>query len=173
MAGGTQIPVQVGYNNSSVIIKPDGDCTVAICPTIRHFLQQISAAGTVEVCFDLSQVPSMDSTFIGLMLAMAEGRRDSSLPRVALAAPSAGALMNLERMFVKQMFRLIDQPTGDAIEWKELPADQSDGAEVADLVIEAHENLIQADERNRATFGGVVEAFKAERDQKNQGNTTD
>jgi hypothetical protein len=112
---------------------------------------------------DLSQVEHVDSTFVGLLLGRARVKGDASVPKLHLLDPSEAASHALRRMHVLQLFDVCDSISDPPTRWRELSGGTSDRHELADLVIDAHEHLIDADGRNAEVFRRVVEGFRAER----------
>mgnify|MGYP001050336798 CR=1 FL=1 len=159
MAGGTHIPVEVFEAEGVSVVRPTGPCTIAICETLTRYVQQVGERGVRELYLDLSGAEWLDSTFTGLLLALATGKRRPQV-RVYLHRPSESARKALENMHVASLLPVVDQlpphgPNGRLLEPVELSA-----ARTGELVIDAHEELIAADARNAPRFGPVVDVFR-------------
>jgi len=94
---------------------------------------------------------------------LAARRTDPALPRVHLLRPSSGVKRALESMHVCELLPCCEEYEASITEWRELPAEEVGQDSVAGLVIDAHECLIKADERNVPVFSPVVEGFRARR----------
>jgi anti-anti-sigma factor len=163
MAGGTHIPVEVFESEGVSVVRPSGACTIAICETLTEYVRQVDQRGVRELYLDLSGADWLDSTFTGLLLALAAGKRRPQA-RMYLYRPSEAARKTLENMHVASLLPVVDAlpphgPTGRLLEPVELSRDRA-----GDLVIDAHEELIAADSRNAPRFGPVVDVFRKSRD---------
>ncbi len=162
MAGGTKIPVHVGCSGAAIVIRPVGLCTLAACKVIKPCLANLKSSDADDLYFDLSEAASIDSTFTGMLLAQAREKTDPPGPAVHLLNPSPPVVEALERMHVLTLFdtctSLPDPPTN----WTELTGEESDRAVLADMVLQAHQCLADADPRNAETFRPVIEGLQAE-----------
>lgn len=161
--GGTQVPVAVGRSGSAVIIRADGSCTVAICETVGRFVRECHRPDTTDLYFDLSDAGWLDSTFIGFLLSLV-GRTDGAeLPAVHLFQPKACVLEVLENMHVLHMFHIAAELPPAPPAWEVLPPVTLATDTGAELVIGAHQQLIDVDPRNAPVFQPVVDLFEAHR----------
>ena len=162
MAGAAQVLVAVSRAGGPVTIKPQGACTAAICGTIENYVRQFRTPDTTDIYFDLSGADTIDSTFAGVLLSLALKKEDSHLPDIHLVCPSPRVLNTLKILHVVSLFDICDAQPDPPTEWAELPTESADPCYFVDRVIQAHEELIDADERNLPAFGRVVEGFRAE-----------
>ena len=160
MAGGTRIPVLVGERAGSAFIKPVGACTMAIAGLVRKHVDGLRRPDTTALYFDLSQASAIDSTFTGLLLSLVTFKADASVPAVHLVAPSGEVVEALERMYVLRLFDVCTALPDPPPEWRELAGQSTDRAQLTDLVIDTHQQLIDADPRNAKPFTRVVEGLK-------------
>ena len=163
MAGGTRIPVLVGQDRGRVFIRPVGSCTLLICGLINDCLEKLGRPATTDVYFDLSEVDAIDSTFTGLLVSLAKVGDDRSGPATHLLNPAPPVVEALERMHVLSLFDRCTSVPRVPTRWHELTGEAADRDKLAELVIAAHEQLIEADPRNTEVFGPVVEGLRAER----------
>lgn len=150
----------------SAAVKPTGRCTMGMCATLRDHVRGVSVGENSDIYFDLSETEYMDSTFTGFLLALARRKLGDAPPVLHLVQPSEKALEVLETMGVLSLFDIRPAMPNAPIEWTELPVSGPLADEVGDLVIDAHEELIDADPANAAKFGPVVDAFRSERDRR-------
>ncbi len=162
MAGGTQVPVSVGRTGDAVVVRPEGACTVAICETVGHFLKTCQKPEISAIYVDLVNVPWMDSTFIGCLIGVAVERGNPTTPTVHLLRPPSHVLDVLTKMHVLHLFEVCDS-CPEAPDWEVLPHRPLPYERVAEVVISAHQRLIDVDRRNSPTFQPVVDLFAAQR----------
>lgn len=158
--------VRIGRAASGVIVQPVGPCTAVMCGAIRAFVERLRPADAPDLLFDLSQADSLDSTFAGMLVAMARPTAGGDhVPRLHLLNPSSPACEALRRMHVLVLFDVWRDGSADAPEWTELPRDVSPESveRLRALIIEAHERLMAADPRNADVFGPVVDTFRRNR----------
>ncbi len=159
MAGGTHIPVWTGRVGATLVVRPEGACTVAICETLEAGLKRLVDASIQQVCFDLSGAEWLDSTFTGFLVGLAtRGRRGG--PQIHLLRPSERVRKCLQDMHVLKLFRIEDALEAQPAGWEQLPQIEADAPGTARRVVDTHEELIRADERNEAVFAPVVKLFR-------------
>jgi hypothetical protein len=162
MAGGTAIPVAIGRAGSQVIVKPAGRCTMSICGDVRRLLESLRPPTTSDVYFDLSEAIGIDSTFTGLLVSVAVRRSDADRPAIHLLSPSEAVLGALRCMHVLPLLHVCAEPPGGPVEWQELPHAHDAAGAVRELIVGAHESLIEADSRNAGAFGRIVAGLREE-----------
>jgi anti-anti-sigma regulatory factor len=163
MAGGTHIPVFVGRSGPVVLVRPVGAPTAAVAGPLKSFLVKLQQPSVKQIYFDLSRADCPDSTFIGLMVGLATKKMGPQTPDVQLLAPSEICAQALKRCHVLPLFTQCQTASGLPEELHQLPAEKASAEELADIIIESHEALIEADKRNIAAFGGVVDTFRKHR----------
>lgn len=148
-------------DDRAVFVKPVGACTMSICRTIQSYLEQRRSAAQ-DVYFDMSEVRLIDSTFTGMLLSLALKKKDPSGPDIHLLTPSDRTMQALTSMHVHMLFDIRDAVDSLPHDWAELNIEPYNPRQATDLVIECHEELISADERNESEFRPVVDAFRRE-----------
>ena len=142
-----------------VLVRIDGRANFQNGGCLRDFITEMMAQGTKRFVIDFRHCSSMDSTFLGLLAGVALDLRKSSSPG-SLVLARVGP-RNLELVRNLGLHRLLTIDAG------ELPVDSercsgtlecSDRSELenARIALEAHENLVAADERNRTKFQDVL-----------------
>lgn len=142
-------------------------------PLRRYALEMIDK-GATRCVVDLGACDGMDSTFLGVLAGI--GLRLSQQPsndRLFVVNASNRHLELLQTLGLDRLFTLTGPPATAAIPagtaFQRLP--DSDASQLhkplnkndtADLMLEAHDNLIQADSRNLAKFKDLT-AFLRER----------
>lgn len=153
-----------------LFIRCEGRCTMGICPTLKTAIADCTKRPYEHVYLDLSDTEFIDSTFTGFLLALRPGRSNPNAPQVHLVAPSPNVMRTLETMQVLRVLDTVDAlPIGD-FAWKPLTSQPLDPAKAGEIIIDAHEKLIEADERNREKFGRVVETFREDHQRREDTN---
>jgi anti-anti-sigma factor len=130
---------------------------------LRDFITEMLRQGKKRFIIDFHECTSMDSTFLGLLAGVAMDLRKNG-SRGSLVLMRVGP-RNLELVRNLGLNRLMTVEGGDApappgqvVESLDCP-DRSE-LENARLALEAHENLVAADERNRTKFQDVLVFLK-------------
>lgn len=160
MAGGTAIVIDVGRCTEGVVVRPRGSCTLLACATIRDYLAGRPAEETGSVFFDLSLAPGLDSTFAGMLVSLLRQGAATGSAAVHLLRPSAAAHKALQQMHVLGLFSVRESLAEEPTQWLALTSETPACDDVAECVLSAHETLIEADARNEAVFGAVVEGLR-------------
>ena len=71
-------------------------------------------------------------------------------------------LASLRALHLLEFFDIRDDLDCSALKWEAHPEAKVDCQSLGELVIEAHEKLIDADDRNAAAFRPVIDRLKAE-----------
>lgn len=161
MASHQQIPAVVGRSGSHLVVKLFGECTAGLCDRLQTCIAELQKPDTSDVYFDLAEAKWIDSTFVGFLVSLATRKSRPSVPDIHLVALSPGTDQSLANLHVRSLFDILDVAPVTPAEWCELPANPVDVVRVGKLVIESHEALIEADERNASTFQHVVDLFRA------------
>lgn len=147
-----------------VVIRIEGRASFQNSATLQQFLAEMRRQGRVRFVMDFQACTSMDSTFLGVLAGAALELRK---------APEGGSLVlcrvgerNLELIKNLGLHRLllVDDGSnetqirhgGTAL----APQAKMNELENARLVLAAHENLVAADEANRAKFQDVLSFLK-------------
>jgi anti-sigma B factor antagonist len=142
-----------------VVIRVEGRASFQNSGCLRDFVSEMLVRGKIRFVLDFKGCASMDSTFLGVLAGAAIELRKSA-PEGSLVVARAGP-RNLELMRNLGLHRLLTIDTGEAVVGFQqcdtaLHCRRLTEAENARLVLEAHENLISADEGNRTKFQDVV-----------------
>ena len=152
-----------------VVIRIDGRASFQNSGCLRDFVSEMLRRGRTRFVLDFQNCLSMDSTFLGV-LAGAAIELKKSTTNGSLVATRVGP-RNLELMRNLGLHRLLTvDPGTSTLSFEQCktplePAQRSD-IESARLVLEAHENLVNADEVNRAKFQDVLAFLRSRVDQK-------
>jgi anti-anti-sigma factor len=152
-----------------VIVRIDGRACFQNSACLRDFLTELMRQGKTRFVLDFLHCTSMDSTFLGVLAGAALELRKLT-PGGSLVLARVGP-RNLELIRNLGLHRLLTVDAGDfpmnfdKCDTALQCADRSE-LESARLVLEAHENLVTADETNRGKFQDVMAFLKNRVEQK-------
>lgn len=146
-----------------VVVRITGRACFQNSVCLRDFVTEMLQQGKKRFVFDFTQCTSMDSTFLGVLAGIAlelKKRGDGGSLVLSRMGPR-----NLELVRNLGLHRLLTVDAGDFPMGFDkcntpLPCRDQSELEHARLVLEAHENLVQADESNRSKFQDVLAFLK-------------
>lgn len=154
-----------------VVVRIEGRASFQNSAGLRDFVAEMLRRGKTRFVVDFQHCASMDSTFLGVLAGAAIELRKQA-PHGSFVLTRVGQ-RNLELIRNLGLHRLLTVDAGSfpmdfgkcdtALENQSRPAGEKDAAR---LVLEAHENLVQADEANRSKFQDVLAFLKNRLDQK-------
>jgi anti-anti-sigma factor len=159
VGGSAADSLRVGRDARGWFIEARGSIRAALCYPLRDSLlerlEERPAAPGISV--DLSGCTYMDSTFIGLLVAMDRKVRGASGGRLVLLRPSAESRDLLAQLSLLDVLAVDEAGC-------ELPADMRDletGLKPgADFVLKAHEALMETSEEARRKFSVLKEMLE-------------
>ncbi len=155
-----RISIAEAPQHKSLLIRCEGRCTMGVCPSIRSWIEESSDKALEHLYIELTDTEAIDSTFTGFLLSLKQKGATPDGPQLHLVAPSENVLRTLETMQVIRLLDIVDAfPVSDVV-WTPLATGPVDPDQAGKLIVESHENLIDADERNREKFGRIVEGFR-------------
>ena len=149
----------VDPRSDPVVIRVEGRANFQNSGSLRDFIAEMLGHGRTRFVLDCQGCAGMDSTFLGVLAGAAISLRKVS-PNGSFVVLRAGA-RNVELMRNLGLHRLVTLEAGEGEAGPTqcdtaLDTRQLSQAENARLVLEAHENLVSADEANRTRFEDVL-----------------
>jgi anti-anti-sigma regulatory factor len=171
--------ISVGVANEAVHIRVVGRGTFQNGQPLRRYALEMIERGTRQFIVDLGECDGMDSTFLGVLAGI--GLRLTQNGRAGRIKVANVGQRNLELLQTLGLDRLfgMDQSEGRNLRYEESagiafqrlpdsdltqlnkPLNKSD---TADLMLEAHDNLIRADRRNLAKFKDLTSFLREKAD---------
>lgn len=146
-----------------VVVRICGRASFQNSACLRDFFVEMRRQGKTRFVLDFQQCASMDSTFLGVLAGAALELRKATPPGSLVAARIAPRNLELIRNLGLHRLLIIDPGEATAVFEKcdtvLKCADRSE-LESARMVLEAHENLVSADEGNRTKFQDVLAFLK-------------
>lgn len=149
----------VNPDSQPVAIRVEGKATFKNCGTIKDFVTRMIAQGKRHFVFDFEACTGMDSTFLGVIAGAALQLRKAE-PRGTLVLSHLNERNNelVHNLGLNRLLMVDDGRSVSATETASLqPAVVADEVAAARQVLEAHRNLIEADDKNEAKFRDVIE----------------
>lgn len=148
-----------------VVVRVTGRACFQNSVCLREFVTEMLHQKKTRFVFDFQHCTSMDSTFLGVLAGIAlDLKKLSGGGSLVLARMGP---RNLELVRNLGLHRILTVETGDfpmafdnVTKPLPCPPDQTE-LEHARLVLEAHENLVTADESNRTKFQDVLAFLKS------------
>jgi anti-anti-sigma factor len=152
-----------------VVVRIEGRASFQNSGCLRDFITEMIARGKTRFVLDFQHCMSMDSTFLGVLAGAALELRKAATGG-SLVATRVGP-RNLELMRNLGLHRLLTIDSGNFVMNfnacdTALEAKASSDIENARMVLEAHENLVSADEANRTKFQDVLAFLRNRVEQK-------
>jgi anti-sigma B factor antagonist len=148
-----------------VVIRIEGRASFLNSASLRDFVNQMVKSGKTRFVIDFLRCTSMDSTFLGVLAGFALELRKCT-PRGSLVLTRMGQ-RNLELIRNLGLHKLLtidsnDEGGASMADACNTPLQPGPRGELenARLVLEAHENLVSADESNRGKFQDVLVFMK-------------
>ena len=146
-----------------VVVRINGRACFQNSVCLRDFVTEMLQQGKKRFVLDFLHCTSMDSTFLGVLAGIAlELRKRAGGGSLVLARMGP---RNLELVRNLGLHRILTVDAGDfamnfSPDAKPLPCPDQTELDHARLVLEAHENLVSADESNRTKFQDVLSFLK-------------
>lgn len=157
------------YSDPAVVRIEGRACFQNSC-CLKDFITNMVAQGKTRFVLDFQHCSSMDSTFLGVLAGAALQLRKATGGKGQFVLARVGQ-RNLELIRNLGLHRLMTVDAGDfRMNFDKcdhaLTQAQQDELSNARMVLEAHENLISADEGNRSKFQDVLAFLKNRVDHK-------
>jgi anti-sigma B factor antagonist len=152
-----------------VVVRIEGRASFQNSGCLHDFFEELLKQGKTRFVLDFKNCTSMDSTFLGVLAGAALELRKTTPPGSLVLARASQR--NLELFRNLGLHRLVTVDAGDfpmtfGQATKALECADRSELEHARLVLQAHENLVTADEANRSKFQDVLAFLKNRVEQK-------
>ncbi len=142
-----------------VVVRVEGRASFANSGSLKDFVAEMIRQGKTRFVIDFAACTSMDSTFLGVLAGAALELRRQTPPGTLTLARVGERNLELIRNLGLHRLAIVDAGA--------FPMDFKGGAQALDtkakneiesarLVLEAHENLVNADAANAAKFQDVL-----------------
>ena len=142
-----------------LFIKAEGHITASFCADLRTmvFTRFDSQPAVVAVNVDLSACSYMDSTFMGLLVGFNKRLTKIGAGRLRIIKPTSQARELIEGLGLLPLVNVVDEPVIFPDDMVNIIKTTATGA---DLLLKAHENLMELSDENRKRFATLHSVLK-------------
>jgi len=156
--GSSQGAFWVATSDDVVLTRVVGLGTMNNSVPFQQLSEHLIGRGYRKFIFDLGECRGFDSTFLGILLGLAQAGR-----RVVLVNGNASHRALLEEVGMDQIVSLHEGRVGiPNLPMEKLEQRAVGSQERIRMVLTAHENLVRLDSRNEAKFGEFLARIRAE-----------
>lgn len=155
--------IEVSRSQDVVLVRVIGLARLANAMIFEEFCADMIERHFKYFIIDLAQCRGMDSTFMGILVGLAQTTFENHETHVCLINASRYCRGQLETLGLEQIVRIVDVPiqlpkvAGFRLE--DLPCSDE---ERLSIVQRAHENLVKLDQRNAKELGSFLATLKEE-----------
>lgn len=143
------------------VLRYLGDVRHTLCMALDRYLEQLLQRPDLRgFVVDLTAAEGVDSTNLGLLARLARAMQKAGLPRVTLISTQPDINELLIAVGFDDVFDIVQTVTLPLEEMSEIPGAPEDAP--GRLLLEAHRELMNLNDANRARFRDVVQAFERE-----------
>jgi anti-anti-sigma regulatory factor len=152
-------PSQLLYavSGPGVMFRLPGRPSLDISHHLRSSADRLMGAGHRQFTLDLAACPSVDSTFIGVLLYLVKGVQKAAGDEGSVCLLNLGDQVRrqIDTLGVLDRFRLATADAG-GVQFETVNVPAADKAGTTRVCLEAHRNLIEACSSNAARFQDVI-----------------
>ena len=156
----TEQPVyQVDVFADPVPVKLSGRCNYLNCNPFRQFLERMLEEKKKDFVFDFENCIGMDSTFLGILASVAMRLRRLDPPGTLVLTHLNERNLELVRNLGLHRLLIVDA-AGEASAVQTLAPIASGKVDSAEVVLRAHESLVEAEQGNASKFQDCIEFLR-------------
>ena len=148
------------------VIAISGRANYAITPDLRSLTQKLSAESLTSpdkysFIFDMENVETMDSTFMGAMAGIALRQKKDTSTKIVLCNLNPHCQQLLSTLGVSHFVELrVADPSTAQMKWQTADKETLSKVEMTTMMLEAHETLSNLVSSNEVQFAGVIDYLK-------------
>lgn len=150
---------QADVSADPVAIRIEGRASFQNSACLQDFIKALLAQGRSRFSIDFNACTGMDSTFLGVLAGIALQVRKLSPPGHLVLSRLESRNLELVRNLGLHRLLTIDSgavPPPAAMSSQAIPCSDRSELENAKVALQAHENLVEAEESNRSKFEDVL-----------------
>jgi anti-anti-sigma factor len=161
MIGHSNNRIEVAQANQTAYVRIFGRGTFQVVADFRDFVKKSLDDG-LGVFIDLSECETLDSTFIGTLVALSMKSKKDGESRLKIFNVSPHVRGILTTLGLLNILDIRDSvPAGDN-QYSALESTVHDKVEITNLMLDAHLTLSEINERNAVEFKDVVEFLRSQ-----------
>jgi len=142
--------ITAGWSAATGVIHLSGLATWHVAPAMRWLIGKMEREGTGPIQVELADCQALDSTMLGIFYQFAG--------KLVLHRPGERIRAQLQEMGIAERFQTSEAPT-PIIDTPLEVATEATPTVCTDLILSAHEALMETSEENRRRFQDVVDSF--------------
>jgi len=162
MIGHSNNRIEVALANNTAYVKIFGRGTFQTVADFRDFAKKNLEEGR-GVFIDLSSCETLDSTFIGTLVALSMNSKTNGENRLKLFNVSEHVKNILATLGLQNILDIREKISEGDEKFSTLESTVHDKIEITDLMLDAHLTLSRINERNAVEFKDVVEFLQQQR----------
>ena len=153
-----------GLCRDTYVFRLEGEIRYTMVAGLDDFLDELLGRGDfTAIVIDARALALVDSTALGLLARIGNFMLKQRGRRAVIICNPGDLETSLMAVGFDEVFELTHEPLEElTCPLCEVPRSEPDERGVARVVLEAHRELIDASDRNRETFGRVVDALEQE-----------
>jgi anti-sigma B factor antagonist len=153
--------ILVGTKDRTVWVRVEGKGSFLNSTGLKEFAKEMTNRGFRDFVVDLRNCPLMDSTFMGTLTGVALRLMELGSGQLRIVNLNERNRDLLTNLGIDQLMELDVAPVAPAAPIQTvLPTDPVDKQERAETMLEAHEDLVNANPQNAAKFKDVLEYLR-------------
>ena len=162
MIGHSNNRIEAAVANGTAYIKIFGRGTFQTVADFRDFVKKSLDEG-LGVFIDLASCETLDSTFIGTLVALCMKSKKEGENMLKLFNVSDHVRNIFTTLGLQNILDIRDAVPGEGGDYSPIASKAHDKVEITDLMLDAHLTLSKINERNAVEFKDVVEFLKQQR----------
>lgn len=158
----TASSVLVGSQGQTVWVKVEGRGSFQNSPGLKEFVQKMIQRGSRDFVVDLGACELMDSTFMGTLAGVALRLREIGQGRLRAIRVNPRNASLLENLGLDQLFEVEGGEGLKAPEALREATGTVDEEKQREVVLAAHEALVETDSHNAVKFKDVIDYLRQE-----------
>ncbi|MGB0415386.1 MAG: STAS domain-containing protein [Coraliomargarita sp.] len=150
----------VSAYSDPIVVQIHGKANYLNCSNFREFMEKMVADGKTRFVLDFERCKGMDSTFLGILAGTAlELRKQEPAGKLCICKLSQRNNELIVNLGLQALLEIEEAGEGshDSADFSSL---ENKEVSSAASVLDAHENLVKADEQNASKFQDVIAFLK-------------
>jgi anti-anti-sigma factor len=163
---------EYGRTDRLSVLALKGEVRYLVARPLRAFVDEVVVQdGSDTLVIDLHELDLIDSTGLGIIARLGRRMLEKRGRRAIIVGPRPDVAAVLRAAAFDVIFEMVDRfPFEASAPLSPIPLDEPfDTGSGGPVILEAHRDLVALDERNRKTWGTVIDALAAQLEKKEPG----
>jgi hypothetical protein len=150
---------RIARSGDAIYVRVVGLATMTNSATFKDFADRMQSEGYRAFVVDLAECRGVDSTFMGLLLGLAQGSGSGSArDKLLVVNANAHCRKQMESIGLHRLLRIQSEPAALPCDLAlhELPESEPSPVQRLKLIMKAHQDLIAIDKKNEEKFGAFL-----------------